>query len=107
MQHAKRVDDSTLEEDQARSRRLLTMLPDVLAKNGLSELQWRRSGAQGAALASLDDVSGAVGRHRVPAQLQGAQHSRLATSRTTRKNYSLGSHRHRLAPREPRRFLSR
>jgi hypothetical protein len=46
MQHAKRIDDSPLEEDQARSRRLLTMLPDVLAKNGLGELQWRRSGAQ-------------------------------------------------------------
>jgi hypothetical protein len=45
-QHAKRVDDSTLEEDQARARRLLTILPDVLTKNGLGELQWRRSGTQ-------------------------------------------------------------
>src|SRR5215467_7794105 len=46
LQHAECVHDTTLEEDEASLRRVLTVLLDVQAENGLGELQWWRAGSQ-------------------------------------------------------------
>src|SRR5262245_16302612 len=44
VQHAKRVDDAALEEDEAGPRRLLPVLLDILAEDALRELKLRRPG---------------------------------------------------------------
>src|SRR5262245_25695861 len=92
VQHAHRVHDTTLEEDEASLKRVLFVLLDVQAENGVGELPWWQPGTQRLTFASLDDGSGAIAYHRITAQLQGVQQSCFATARTAGKDDALCWH---------------